>query len=60
MKALFETSRESLGSRTLMNNLRQEGFEVGRTRVRNLMKKQGLVVRQKRKYKVTTDGNQFA
>jgi transposase InsO family protein len=57
MKALFGASRESLGSRTLMNNLRQEGFEIGRTRVRNLMKKQGLVVKQKRKYKVTTDSN---
>jgi len=55
MKALFSDSRGSLGSRTLMKNLRQEGFEVGRTRVRNLMKNMGLTVRQKRKYKVTTD-----
>ena len=46
MKALFEASRESLGSRTLMNNLRQEGFEVGRTRVRNLMKKQGYELKR--------------
>ena len=57
MKALFEASRRSLGSRMLMNNLRQEGFEIGRTRVRNLMKKQDLVVKEKRKYKVTTDSN---
>ena len=57
MKSLFKASRESLGSRMLTRNLRNEGFDVGRTRVRNLMKKLGLVVKQKRKYKVTTDSN---
>lgn len=55
MKALFKASRESLGSRTLTRNLRQEGFDVGRTRVRSLMKKLGLRVKTKRKYQVTTD-----
>ena len=55
MKALFDASRGSLGSRTLTHNLRQEGFDVGRTRVRSLMKKLGLVVKSKRKYQVTTD-----
>ena len=29
MKALFAASRESLGSRTMMKNLRTEGFEIG-------------------------------
>lgn len=57
MKALFAASRGSLGSRTMMKNLRQEGFEIGRERTRRLMKQLGLKVKQKRKYRVTTDSN---
>ena len=55
MKALFVASRESLGSRTMMKNLRAEGFEIGRERTRTLMKALNLKVKIKRQYKVTTD-----
>jgi transposase InsO family protein len=55
MKALFADSRQSLGSRTMSKKLREEGFEVGRYRVQRLMKKLGLVVKSKRRYKATTD-----
>ena len=55
MKALFAASRDSLGSRTMAKNLRQEGFEIGRNKTRRLMKQLQLKVKQKRKYKVTTD-----
>ncbi|VAX06264.1 hypothetical protein MNBD_GAMMA25-1779 [hydrothermal vent metagenome] len=55
MKALFIASRESLGSRMMMKNLREEGFEIGRDRTRRLMKSLNLRVKQKCKYKVTTD-----
>ena len=55
MKALFRASRDSLGSRTLAENLREEGFKIGRDRTRRLMKVLSLKVKQKRKYKVTTD-----
>jgi transposase InsO family protein len=55
MKTLFMASRDSLGSRTLMENLRAEGFDIGRERVRNLMKVLNLKVKQKRRYTVTTD-----
>lgn len=55
MKALFAASRGSLGSRTMTENLRLEGFEIGRDKTRRLMKKLQLKVKQKRKYKVTTD-----
>ena len=54
MKQLFEQSRESLGSRAMMKKLREEGFEIGRHRVRRLMKKLGLVVTQRVTYKSTT------
>lgn len=55
MKALFTASRNSLGSRTLVKNLCAEGFAIGRERTRTLMKAMHLIVKQKRKYKVTTD-----
>jgi putative transposase len=55
MKELFAASRGSLGSRMMMNNLRQEGFEIGRDKTRRLMQALELKVNQKRKYKVTTD-----
>ena len=54
VKKLFAKSRESLGSRELMKLLRKEGFNVGRYKVRSLMKKLGLVVKQRKAYKVTT------
>ena len=55
MKALFAASRGSLGSRTMMRNLREEGFAIGRDKTRRLMKVLKLKVKQKRKFKVTTD-----
>ena len=55
LKELFRTSRDSLGSRTLAENLRGESFKIGRDRTRRLMKALNLKVKQKRKYKVTTD-----
>ncbi len=57
MKALFERSRDSLGSREMMKKLREEGFEIGRYRVRSSMAKLNLIVRQRVAYKVTTKRN---
>ena len=54
MKQLFKKSRESLGSWEMMKKLREEGFQIGRYRVRSLMNKLGLVVTQRITYKVTT------
>src|SRR5690554_4889035 len=53
-KQLFAESRNSLGSRGLMKALRQQGFVVGRHKTRTIMRKLGLVVRQRIAYKVTT------
>lgn len=53
-KELFRASRDSLGSRELGKKLREEGFNIGRQRTRRLMKKLGLVVKQRVAYKVTT------
>lgn len=57
MKALFAESRNSLGSRQLMKQLRKEGIEIGRYRVRRLMKKLGLSVKRKKRFVLTTDSN---
>ncbi|MBT4196771.1 MAG: IS3 family transposase [Gammaproteobacteria bacterium] len=54
MKELFKQSRDSLGSREMMKKLRKEGIEIGRYKVRNLMKKMSLKVTQRIAYKVTT------
>lgn len=55
MKMHFTQSRESMGSRRMMKQLRKEGFQVGRYRIRLLMKKLGLVVKRKRRFVLTTD-----
>jgi len=53
-KQLFKESRNSLGSREMMQALRKQGFVIGRHRTRTIMRKLGLVVRQRVAYKVTT------
>jgi putative transposase len=57
MKVLFEQSRNSLGSLEMMKKLREEGIQIGRYKVRNLMKKLNLKVTQRLAYKVTTKRN---
>lgn len=57
MKALFKQSRESLGSREMMKKLREEGIQIGRYRVRKLMKELSLEVKQRIAYKATTKRN---
>jgi len=50
-KQLFKESRDSLGSRELAKALHKAGFPVSRE------KTLGLVVKQRRAYKVTTKRN---
>ena len=54
MKALFAQSRDSLGSRGMVRQLRKEGHVMGRYRARRLMKRLGLTAKFKRKYRITT------
>lgn len=44
--ALFEQSRESIGSRTISTMLKQRGYAVGRYKARSLMREAGLVCKQ--------------
>jgi len=47
--------RQSLGSRQMMKQLCKEGFDIGRYRVRSLMRKLGLVVKRKKRFVSTSD-----
>ncbi|HDF2328108.1 TPA: transposase [Morganella morganii] len=42
IKQLFNDSRESAGSRSLMVMIQAKGHEIGRYRIRRLMKESGL------------------
>jgi len=53
-KTLFKASRESLGSRELAKKLCKEGIVIGRYRMRMVMWKLKLKVKQRIAYKVTT------
>lgn len=57
MRDLFRESKSSLGSRQMMKQLRKEGFEIGRYRVRKLMARLKLVVKCKPRHTNTTDSN---
>ena len=57
LKALFEKNKQIYGSRRLMKALRDEGFKIGRYMVRKLMKSLELFVKQKLRYKNTTDSD---
>jgi transposase InsO family protein len=56
-KALHAQSRASYGSRRMAKALESKGFKVGRYRARSLMRKNELVCKQRRRYKVTTQEN---
>ncbi len=46
LRRLFKESRNSAGSRVLMSMMRELGYQIGRFKVRNLMKEAGLVSKQ--------------
>lgn len=54
IREAFRRSRGTYGSRRLMHQLRRSGIDIGRWRVRRLMRLAGIVVRQRRRYRVTT------
>jgi transposase InsO family protein len=57
IKAIYEESRQTYGAPRIHAALHSKGFQVGRNRVARLMAKQGIWVRPKRQFKVTTDSN---
>jgi len=55
IKAIFQESRRSYGSRRILKKLQSEGHQMGRFKVRRLMRELALKPKSPRRYKVTTD-----
>jgi transposase InsO family protein len=55
--AVHKSSRGTYGSPRVHVELRARGKRVGKKRVERLMREQGLVARQKRRFRRTTDSN---
>lgn len=57
LKALFEASKNTYGSRRLAKELTKSGFSVGRYKVRRTMESMQLTARYPKRFRVTTDSN---
>lgn len=55
VKTIHAEKRGSLGSRRMARRLQREGYPVGRHQARSLMREAGVVCRQRRRHRVTTD-----
>jgi putative transposase len=53
--AIFKEHRGKYGSRRILNQLKEEGFGIGRYKVRRIMKDLGLKAKISWRFKVTTD-----
>ena len=52
---IFNESREIYGTRRIQRALGKEGIQSSRRRIKQLMNEQGLIVKTRKKFKVTTD-----
>lgn len=57
VKAIFDWSSSSYGFRRMQKQLHEEGHQIGRYKVRRLMRDLGLKAKVRRQYKVTTDSS---
>ena len=55
VRQIFKLFKSSYGSRRMAEQLKDEGYRVGRFKARRLMRELGLKVKAPRRYKVTTD-----
>lgn len=55
VRQIHGETRGSYGSRRTSARLRSQGHDVGRYRARSLMKKAGISVKRRRKFRITTD-----
>lgn len=55
MKTIFKESKDTYGTRRIVKELVSQGYQIGRYRVRTLMRKLGLKAKTPKRYKVTTD-----
>jgi putative transposase len=57
IEEIHQESRQTYGAPRIHVALQSQGFQVGRHRVARLMAKQGICVRPKRQFQVTTDSD---
>ena len=57
IKEIFKESKGTYGSRRMVEQLNKEGHDIGRYRVKRLMRKLKLKAKVPKRYKVTTDSN---
>jgi putative transposase len=55
IKTIFNQYRGSCGSRRMVKHLRDHGYQIGRYKVRRVMRDLGLKVRTPKRFKLTTD-----
>lgn len=55
IRSIFNEHRANYGSRRILKQLRDEGHQIGRYKIRRLMRKLNLKAKSPRRYKVTTD-----
>jgi transposase InsO family protein len=55
IKEIFDKSRGSYGSRRIVKQLKNEGRQIGRYKVRRIMRQMGLRAKTPRRFKLTTD-----
>ena len=58
IKTLFNQHKQRIGSRTIKALLQQAGIQVGRYKIRSVMRQLGLVCQQRQTFKVTTKHNE--
>ena len=57
IERIYNASEQTYGSPRVTDQLHDEGFKVSRSRIAQLMRKQGIRAIPKRKFKVTTSSN---
>ena len=55
IRQIHSETRGAYGSRRTSKSLRSQGHDVGRYRSRSLMKKAGVSVKRRKKFRITTD-----
>ncbi len=57
VRQIHSSTRGSYGSRRMSSQLWNDGYNIGRYRARSLMKKAGVFVKLRQRFKRTTDSN---
>jgi transposase InsO family protein len=55
IKEIFNESRQSYGSRRIVKQLQDEGYQIGRFKVRRIMRQMGLKAKTPKRFKLTTN-----